>query len=66
MFSDYNAMRQESNYKGKKNCKKQKYVETKQYVIKRPMCHCRIQRENLKKNLEINENENTTIQIYGV
>ena len=33
-FSDHNAMRLDINYKKKKNCKKQKHMEIKQYVSK--------------------------------
>ena len=40
IFSDHNAMRLEINYKKKKkNSKKQKHVESKQYAIKQPMDH---------------------------
>ena len=35
-FSDHNAMRLEINYK-KKNCKKHKHVEAKQYATTQPM-----------------------------
>ena len=36
IFSDHNAMRLEINYK-KKDCKKHKHVEAKQYATKPPM-----------------------------
>ena len=38
IFSDHNAMRLEINYK-KKNCKKHKDIEDKQYATKQPMDH---------------------------
>ena len=38
IFSNYNMIRLEINYM-EKNCKKQKHVETKQYVTKQPMDH---------------------------
>ena len=38
IFSYHNAMRLEINYK-KKNCKKHKHVEAKQYATKQPMDH---------------------------
>ena len=34
IFSDHNAMRLDSNYKKKKNCKKHKHMEIKQHVSK--------------------------------
>ena len=34
IFSDHNAMRLDINYKGKKNCKKHKHMETKQHISK--------------------------------
>ena len=34
IFSDHNAMRPDINYKKKKNCKKRKHMEIKQYVSK--------------------------------
>ena len=34
IFSDHNAMRLEINYRGKKNCKKHKYMEAKQCTTK--------------------------------
>ena len=39
IFSDYNAMRLEINYKKKKICKKYRRMEAKQYVPKQPMDH---------------------------
>ena len=38
IFSDHKALRLEIKYK-KKNCKKHKHVEAKQYAIKQPMDH---------------------------
>ena len=38
IFSNQNAVRLEINYK-KKNCKKHKHMETKQYATKQPMGH---------------------------
>ena len=40
------AMRLAVNYKKKKNFKKHKHVETKQYATKQPIFHCRNQRGN--------------------
>ena len=34
IFSDHNAMRLDINYRKKKNCKKHKHMEIKQYVSK--------------------------------
>ena len=34
IFSDHNTMRLDINYKKKKNCKKHKYMEIKQYISK--------------------------------
>ena len=34
IFSDHNAMRLDINYKKKKNCKKHKHLEIKQYISK--------------------------------
>ena len=34
IFSDHNGMRLDINYKEKKNCKKQKHMELKQYISK--------------------------------
>ena len=34
LFSDHNTMRLDINYKKKKNCKKHKHMEIKQYVSK--------------------------------
>ena len=34
MFSNHNAMRLDINYKKKKNCKKHKHMEIKQFVFK--------------------------------
>ena len=34
VFSDHNAMRLDINYKKKKNCKKHKHMEIKQYISK--------------------------------
>ena len=34
IFSNYNTMRLDINYKEKKNCKKHKHMEIKQYVSK--------------------------------
>ena len=34
IFSDHNTMRLEINYKEKKNCKKHKHMEAKQYISK--------------------------------
>ena len=34
IFSNHNAMRLDINYKKKKNCKKHKHVEIKQYISK--------------------------------
>ena len=39
IFSDHNAMRLDINYREKKNCKKYKYMEAKQYATKQPMDH---------------------------
>ena len=50
----------EINYK-KKNCKKHKHVETKQYATKQPMDHWRNQIE-FRKHLKTNENVHTMIQ----
>ena len=61
IFSDHSTIRLEINYK-KKNCKKHKHVEAKQYITKQPMDHWRNQRGNKKKYLETNENKNTVIQ----
>ena len=47
IFSDHNAMRFEINHK-KKNCKKHKNMEVKQYATKQPMDHQRNQRGNRK------------------
>ena len=38
IFSDHSTIRLEINYK-KKNCKKHKHVEAKQYITKQPMDH---------------------------
>ena len=43
IFSDYNVISLEVNYKKKKNCKKHRYLEAKQYVTKQPMDHKRNQ-----------------------
>ena len=40
-------------------------MEAKQYVTKYPRDHWRTQ-EEIKKYLETNDKENTTIQIYGM
>ena len=53
-------MRLEINYK--KKVKKHKDMEAKPYATKQPMDHWRNQRGNLKKYLETNEDERTTIQ----
>ena len=37
IFPKHNAMRLEINNQKKKNCKKYKYVEIKQYATKQPM-----------------------------
>ena len=55
-------MRLEVNYKEKKLQKKPKYVKAKQYATKQWIDHWRNQRENLKKYLETNENEDMMIQ----
>ena len=34
ILSDHNAMRLDINYKKKKNCKKHKHIEIKQYISK--------------------------------
>ena len=34
IFSDHNAMRLDSNYKKKKNCKKHKHMEIEQHISK--------------------------------
>ena len=34
IFFDHNAMSLDINYKGKKNCKKHKHMETKQHISK--------------------------------
>ena len=60
IFSDHNTMRLEINDK-KKNCKKHKHMETKQYATKQPMDHWRNQ-EEAKKYLDTDENENKMIQ----
>ena len=49
IFIDHNAIRLEINdKKKKKNCKKHKHVETKQYTTKQAMDHKRNQRGNFK------------------
>ena len=53
-------MRLEIKYR-KKNCKKHKHVEAKQYATKQPVDHWII-KEEIKKYMETNENENTMIQ----
>ena len=53
-------MRLEINYR-KKNCKKHKHMEAKQYVTKQPMGHWRNQKE-IKNYQETNDNENMAIQ----
>ena len=60
IFSNHNAKRLEINCK-KKNCKKHKHVETKQYATEQPVDHWRNQRVN-KKIPETSESEITTIQ----
>ena len=45
IFSDHNAMRLDINYR-KKNCKKYKHMEAKQYATKEPRDHWRNQRGN--------------------
>ena len=47
IFSNHNTMRVEINYR-KKNCKKHKHMEVKQYVTKQPMECWRNQRGNIK------------------
>ena len=39
IFSNHNDMRLEINYKKKKNCKKYKHVEAKQYATNQRMGH---------------------------
>ena len=59
IFSDYNAIRLEINYK--KTEKNNKYLEAI-HATKQPMNHWRYQRINEKKYLETNENKNMTTQ----
>ena len=57
-------MRLEINYqKGKKPCKTHKHVEAKQYATNQWITEVK---EEIKKHLETNENENTMIQTCQV
>ena len=60
IFSDRNTMRLDIDHK-EKNCKKHKHMEVKQYFLNHQMVTEEIKRE-IKKCLEINDNENTTTQ----
>ena len=53
-------MKLEINHR--KNEKKTDYMETKQHATEKPMGQQGNQKGNLKKYLETNDNENTTIQ----
>ena len=59
-MSDHNAMRLDINYK-KKNCKKHKHMEIKQYFLNHQQVTEEIKNE-IKKFLETNDNENTITQ----
>ena len=58
--SDHNAMRLEINYT-EKNRKKHKHMEAKQYTINNQEITEEIKQE-IKKYLETNDNENTMTQ----
>ena len=49
IFSNHNAMRLDINYKKKKNCKKHKHMEIKQYVLNNQQVTEEIKREIKKK-----------------
>ena len=57
IFSDHNGIKLEIN-NSKRNEKKNDYIETEQHATKKP----RGSTKKLKKYLETNNNENTTIQ----
>ena len=54
-------MRLDTIYKKKKNCKKHKHMEIKQYISKQPTGYW-INQWEMKKFLEINDHENMTTQ----
>ena len=58
IFSDHNTRKPEINYK--KNCKKHKHTEVKQYAANQWITE--EIKEELKKYLETNENKNIIIQ----
>ena len=60
IFSDHIAMRLDINHR-KKNCKKYKHMEAKQYTTKNQEITEEI-KEEIKKYLETNDNENTMTQ----
>ena len=59
IFSDHNAMKLEINHK--KTLKKHKDIETKYMLLNNEWVNNKI-KEEVKRYLETNENEDTTIQ----
>ena len=60
VFSDHNALKLEINHK-KKIRKGNKYLETKQHPRKNEWANQEV-KEEIKKFMEANENDNTTTQ----